>query len=232
MAAAFLERLEREVLPSREKFFATRLFRGMSTGTCPVGAYKGYLQETYHFVRHTPRFLAVAAARFGYGYEAIRRRFLKHTTEEFGHELFALKDLETLGGDPEQAKKAEPLISTTALVAFHYYWADRVNPVGLFGTIYTLEGLGQGVASGVAEALVKGLKIPKTAVTFLSSHGEFDQKHMAEARQMVEKHVKEEQDERDIVYCSRAAFELYTWMFDQIYDRYLAEAKVKETVPV
>jgi pyrroloquinoline quinone (PQQ) biosynthesis protein C len=222
VAHDFFERIDAATAPAREKLRATRLGRAMLTATIPLEAYKGYLRETYHFVRHTPRFLAAAASRFDYHLEGVRKRFLAHATEEFGHERLALKDLETLGVDPAAVRASEPLIATSALVAFHYYMAEHVNPVGLFGTIYTLEGLGQSEGAQVCPAIRRALDLPAGAVTFLSSHAELDVAHLAEARKAIAEHVRAPEDARAIIYASRAAFELYAFMFDQIWERFEA----------
>lgn len=232
MSDSFFDRIDAETAAARAKLLESRFARSVFTATVPLDAYKGYLQETYHFVRHTPRFLAAAASRFDYGLESVRKRFLKHATEEFGHERFALKDLATLGVNPDLVKVSEPLVATTALVAFHYYMAERVNPVALLGTIYTLEGLGQREGSQAYRAIQESLKLPPSAVTFLSSHAEFDVKHLEEARKTIAENVKSEEDERAIVYASRAAFELYAFMFEQIWERYEAEARVAKKAAV
>ena len=221
----FFARLEAEVAPARRLFLARPLTQKLLNGKVPLEAYKGYLRETFHFVRHTPRFLAAAASRFPYHLEGVRRRFLKHATEEFGHERLALKDLETLGVDPEEVKASEPLVGTTALVAFHYYMAERVNPVGLLGTIYTLEGLGQTEGGRACQAIQRGLGLPAAAVTFLSVHAEGDVKHMEEARKTIVENVESEADIRAIIYSSIAAFRLYGVMFDEIWERFEASVE-------
>jgi pyrroloquinoline quinone (PQQ) biosynthesis protein C len=220
----FFQRLDAEIGPSRMKLHTSRLGQSMLDGSIPLEAYKGYLRETYHFVRHTPRFLAAAASRFGYELESVRRRFLKHATEEFGHERFCLKDLQTLGVAAEETQQSQPLVATTALISFHYYMAERVNPVALFGTIYSLEGLGQDEGNVVYKRIQKALGLPNTAVTFLSSHAEFDVKHLEEARKTIVEHVHTEEDEKAIIYASKGAFELYAFMFEQIWERYEAMA--------
>ncbi len=214
----FLARLERAVLPSRERLYRTALGRALLEGHATIPLYRGYLRETFHFVRHTPRFLAAAASRFPVELEPVRRRFLHHASEEFGHELLALHDLEALGTPKAETLASEPLVPTTALVAFHYFQAERVNPMGLLGTIYALEGLGQDAGPRVGASLMK-LGIPRKALTFVATHGELDVEHMVEAKKTIEGYVKAKADEDAVSFCARAAFELYAAMFDAIYER-------------
>jgi pyrroloquinoline quinone (PQQ) biosynthesis protein C len=217
----FLDRIEQTIIPARERFYQTRLGSAMLERRCTLPLYKGYLQETFHFVRHTPRFLAAAASRFTPEFEPVRRRFLEHASEEFGHELLALHDLEALGVPKAETLASEPLVPTCALVAFHYYYAERVNPMGLLGTIYALEGLGQDAGPRVAEGL-KTMGLDRKAVTFIATHGELDVHHMVEAKNTIEKYVKSKADEQAILYCARAAFELYSFMFEAIWDKVMA----------
>lgn len=212
----FLDRLAQEIIPVRLRLYETRLGSAMLHGGITMPLYRGYLRETFHFVRHTPRFLAAAASRFGLDREPLRRRFLQHAQEEFGHEMLALHDLETVGAPRAETLATEPLVPTAALVAFHYFQAERGDPIGLLGTIFALEGLGQDAGPRVVETL-KAFGLPRGAVTFIATHGELDVDHMVEARKMIEKHVSTAAEERAVTYCARAAFELYTLMFDAIF---------------
>jgi pyrroloquinoline quinone (PQQ) biosynthesis protein C len=229
-APEFFDRLDREVAASRKKLLETRLARSMMDGTVPLEAYKGYLRETYHFTKHTPRFLAAAASRFGDELDAVRRRFLKHTLEEFGHDRFALDDLAALGCDPEEVRASEPLVGTTAMVAFHYYMAEHGNPVGMFGMIYVLESLGQGEGGQAAKQIRERLGIPEAATTFLAEHSVLDVAHLREAKRAILEHVSGEANERAMIYAARAAFELYAFMFDQVWERHESQARKQEPV--
>jgi pyrroloquinoline quinone (PQQ) biosynthesis protein C len=109
------------------------------------------------------------------------------------------------------------------MIAWHYYMAERLNPVAMFGLIYVFEGLGQGEGGEAARALARNL--PPKALTFLAKHAHLDVKHLEEARATMRKHVHSEEDERSIIYAARAALELYTFMFEQIWARYEASAR-------
>ncbi len=223
----FFERLEREIAPAKQRFFETRLVREFMAGTVPLEAYKGYLRETYHFTRHTPRFLAAAAVRFGYHLDKARRRFLKHCLEEFGHDQFALDDLAALGENPEEVRASEPLPATRAMVAFHYHMAEHENPLGMFGMIYVLENLGQNEGGVAARRIVEGLGIPESAATFLLRHAELDVAHVREAKRAILETVNTPEDEAAVIYSAKAAFELYAFMFESIWRRYEEETAGK-----
>src|SRR5215813_8139137 len=59
--------------------------------------YGAFLAQTYYYVNHSTRLLALAASRFKSSEEPIHRRFIKHATEEMSHEILALRDLKHLG---------------------------------------------------------------------------------------------------------------------------------------
>src|SRR5690606_14851581 len=100
------------------------------------------------------------------------------------------------------------LVSTSAMVAFHYYLAERLDPVGMFGTIWIMESLGQDEAGKVGEILVAA-GYPREACTFLIAHGELDIAHLRDARDTIVRYVKDEKHVADIIYACRAAFDLY-----------------------
>jgi pyrroloquinoline quinone (PQQ) biosynthesis protein C len=110
--------------------------------------------------------------------------------------------------------------------------AERGNPVGMFGMIYVLEGLGQGEGGVAGRKIQEGLGLPKEACQFLIAHAELDVKHLRDAKRTMIEHVHDAADERAIIYMARAAFELYAFLFDQIWERYEASLPVRETVPV
>jgi hypothetical protein len=110
------------------------------------------------------------------------------------------------------------------MIAFHYYLAERLDPVGMFGTIYAMESLGQGRAGSVAESLVKA-GIPKEATVFLAAHGELDVAHLRDAKATMLRHVRTEAEVAAIIYAARAGFELYELMFAQVWGAYEAQAR-------
>ncbi len=210
-----IERIDRGVAGARARFLAAPLMQSLRAGTVSPDLYKAWLRQQFHFTVHTTRFLSVAATRLPYGREALRVRFLKHALEEFGHEEMCRRDLVALGEAPDEVERAVPLPATTALVAFHYFLAERGNPVSLLGTVYTFEGLAEREGGRVAEALQRS-GIPDGATTFLAAHAEIDVKHMEEARRMLREHVSDARDERDIIYASVGGYDLYRILFDEI----------------
>lgn len=216
-----LDRLKDDISHARGKFLDTRLGKALTEGRVPLAVYKGYLAQTYHFVKHTPCFLAVAASRFPFtpDMNVVRRRFLKHCLEEFGHEQLALRDYEALGGTQAELEQEPILTATTAMIAFHYYLAEHEDPIALFGMIYALEGIAQDEGGGVANAL-RASGIPEKALTFIATHGEVDVAHMKSACATIREFVHGVDAYHKIVTGGKGAFELYAFMFEAIWDQY------------
>jgi hypothetical protein len=138
-------------------------------------AYASFLAQTYYYVSHSTRLLALAAARFGVEDEGLHQRFLKHTTEEKSHHLLAIHDLKALG---KQLTDYPELPMTAALYEPQYYKVEYQDPTALFGYIMPLEMLavrkGRWIFGCVEKAF--GTK----AASFVKVHAEDDEGHVTE----------------------------------------------------
>jgi len=141
-------------------------------------AYGDWLAQTYHYVKHSTRLLAAAAARFptDEAGDALHHRFAKHMAEEKKHELLCLHDLKALdfplGAFPE-------LPATRTFYASQYFEVEHEDPMALFGYILVLEVTsvreGDWVHARVAEAHGE-----KTAA-FVKLHAAEDVEHVEKA---------------------------------------------------
>lgn len=217
-----ISELEQVIQPSKEKVFSTELFRRASTGKANIELYRGYLQETYHYVKHASRFYAAAASRLPEEYESMRGRLLQYAFEENGHEIFLLNDLKALGVDPDSVKRAQPLVETDALIGFHYYTTSFGNPLSIWGNIYAIEGLSL-VGSKIVTILMDSLKLEKSALGFLISHGDPNLAHFEAAREIIETQIHSEIDVKAVTSCARAALDLHSSMYDGVYENYRGE---------
>src|SRR5215470_14775595 len=100
--------------------------------------YGAFLAQTYYYVNHSTRLLALAASRFQASEERIHRRFIRHATEEMSHEILALRDLKNLGLSLESYHEFP---STRAFYQTQYYMIEHVSPWSFWGYILMLEGL-------------------------------------------------------------------------------------------
>jgi thiaminase len=149
--------------------------------------YGAFLAQTYYYVSHSTRLLALAASRFKSSHEQVHRRFIKHATEEMSHEILALHDLKHLGLALEHYSEFP---STRAFYQTQYYMIEHVSPWSFWGYILMLEGL----------ALTKGNWLLREvtqhhgedAGAFIRVHAAEDIGHMAEAEKALKSIPDEE----------------------------------------
>jgi len=135
-----------------------------------------YLAQTYYYVRHSEKFLALAAGLMDDGDRKYQKRFLQHLSEENAHDLMVKKDLENLGyfleDFPERAE-------TRMFWETQYFKIEHEDPMILMGYILLLEDVASEVCSFLAEKICQHHS--KKASTFLRVHGEEDPHHVTEA---------------------------------------------------
>jgi pyrroloquinoline quinone (PQQ) biosynthesis protein C len=183
----------------------------VKSGRMTLAHYKAYLRETYHLVRHTPRMLALGGARLGDDRRELRNWFFEQVTEENGHDLFCIKDLESLGENPRSLLAGMPGKGVWGLVCQNYFMATYGNPVGILGVATATEGLGAEFGTHFADLLTHRYELRSNATTFLRSHGGFDGRHLAEAVTALE-YVRSNEVE-EIIHARRMTLQFYGQMF-------------------
>lgn len=143
-------------------------------------AYGMYLAQTYYYVCHSVRLLAVAAGRMSMQDNAYHKRFLTHIREENGHEVMALKDLERLGYTLEDFPE---LPETRMFWETQYYKIEHVDPLSVMGYILALEAIACEQCPWIVSELKKHL--PDDPHTFMKVHGEEDPDHVTKAVEQV-----------------------------------------------
>lgn len=144
-------------------------------------AYTNWLAQTYYLVRHSTRFISLAA-----GLTPVEDRdghygMIHHLKGETNHDLLVLRDLKELGRSIDEFSESP---ATRLIVHNQYYWITNGHPLSMCGYALMLEGLS--VKSGPG-ALAKIAKSPhKKANSFLKVHVEVDQDHYAEGLGVLE----------------------------------------------
>lgn len=150
--------------------------------------YGAYSAQTFYYVSHSTRLLALAAAHLPLHEEKAHQRFLKHITEENRHEVLASRDVTALGFEMTDFKELDAL---KAFYKIQYYYVQNVSPWSLLGDIVALEGLavkrGQPLFERVSKAF--GAK----AGSFLKVHAAEDVEHVELALNMIDGLPAEEQ---------------------------------------
>ncbi len=143
--------------------------------------YSNYLAQTFYYVRHSTRMLATSAGRLTYeDQQNLHLRFLKHLSEEAGHEKLAINDLKHMGHTPNDYKE---LNSTRYFYETQYYKIEHRDPLAIMGYILYLEVLAQNVCPPLSKKIET--LFGKKASTFLLVHGEEDPHHVEEAQKLL-----------------------------------------------
>jgi pyrroloquinoline quinone (PQQ) biosynthesis protein C len=147
-------------------------------------AYSDWLAQTYFYVRHSTRLLAVAAGRFGHDPrgDALHHRFGHHMGEENRHELLALNDLKHM--KTGTIERFTELPSTRSFYEVQYAKIVMQDPNALFGYILPLEIASAKFGRAACDAAKEAFGA--ACVSFLKVHVEEDPDHVDKALQAVE----------------------------------------------
>lgn len=149
--------------------------------------YPLWLAQTYYYVAHTTRLLALAAAKAPISKEWMYARFVREIHEENGHELLLVKDLKSFSRCPQDY----PELPETA---FFYqtlsYLIQNENPLCILGYSLTLEGLSAIKTDAYYARAVAAHG--KQACHFLYVHSEVDKSHFKAGLEFLEKYGNED----------------------------------------
>lgn len=152
-------------------------------------AYAAWVSQTYCFVRHSTRLLALAGARTPFVSQELHNRFLAHWVEEKGHEKLLLNDLKTLNSRPEEYPE---MPGACALYQTQYFYIEHRSPMAFFGYILGLESLAAYFGEYLNQRIEKAWG-PKAA-HFIRVHAEEDIGHTEEALKHIMSMSPEDQD--------------------------------------
>ncbi|WP_417844039.1 AMP-binding protein [Thalassospira sp.] len=177
--------------------------------------YIAYLTEAYHHVKHTVPFLMAMGSRLPDEKRWLHKAIIEYLDEEEGHEEWILNDIAAAGGDKDAARKAAPNLETQVMVAYNYDYITRKNPVGFLGMVFMLESTSTQIASMGADAVMNGLDLPKSAFTYLFSHGSLDIEHMKFFEKTVNQ-ITDPADQAAIIEVATNTFRLFANLFGAI----------------
>jgi pyrroloquinoline quinone (PQQ) biosynthesis protein C len=123
-----------------------------------------------------------------------------------------LSDIARAGGDRAATTASRPAVATEAMVAYAYDTVMRGNPVGFFGMVHVLEGTSVALALQAADRIQQSLGLPGRAFSYLRSHGELDQEHIADLAGILER-LTDDGDREAVLRCARGIYWLYGHMF-------------------
>ncbi|MDA8484012.1 MULTISPECIES: iron-containing redox enzyme family protein [Pseudomonas] len=209
---SFFDQLQAATAREREALFSVPVIREALAGQVSLEGYRAFLGQAYHHVRHTVPLMMACGARLPSRLEWLRGAVCEYIEEEYGHERWILNDIAACGGDPEAVSSSRPSLPIELMVAFLYDQIARSNPVGLFGMVNVLEGTSIALATHAAGSIRESLGLPADAFSYLSSHGELDQDHMATYRGLMDR-LDDEGDQQAVIHAAKVVYQLYADMF-------------------
>ncbi|WP_031565858.1 TenA family transcriptional regulator [Rheinheimera texasensis] len=174
--------------------------------------YVAFLTQAYHHVKHTVPLLMSVGALLPEAKEWLREAVAEYIEEELGHQEWILNDIKRTGYDKEMARRSTPSFATEMMVAYAYDTVRRVNPVGFFGMVLVLEGTSTALAENAAETIANKLQLPKSAFSYLTSHGALDQDHIKFYENLMDK-IDDPADQAVIIHAAKRFYRLYGDIF-------------------
>jgi pyrroloquinoline quinone (PQQ) biosynthesis protein C len=196
----------------RQSLLTSAVITDCLAGSVSLDTYVAFLAEAYHHVRHTVPLLMACGARLPRRLDWMQSAIVEYIDEEHGHERWILNDIEACGGDPARVAAGRPGLSTELMVSYAYDTVLRGNPVGFFGMVFVLEGTSVAIATQAAGIIEQQLGLPRSAFSYLRSHGSVDQKHIGDYERIVNR-LDEAGDREAVVHAARVFFKLYGDIF-------------------
>jgi len=209
---SFYDRLIVETEAERNAMLAIPFIQQGAAGLLSLQSYQAFLGQAYHHVKHTVPLLMACGGRLPERLEWLRVALGEYIEEEMGHQEWILNDIAETGADKELVRAARPLPETELMVAYAYDTIVRNNPVGFFGMVLVLEGTSVALATHAAESIQKTLGLPKTAFSYLSSHGSLDVGHVDFYEGLMNK-LEDEADKQVVLHAAKMFYKLYGDIF-------------------
>lgn len=148
--------------------------------------YASWLTQTYYLVRHSTRFLTLAAAYAPLEDRDLHYDMIHHLKGELHHDQVAYNDIKALGFKPEDFPE---LLETSMLYQTQYYWLEHYPVSSVIGYALLLEG----IARKYGPLMIDGTKEHgKKTTAFIRLHAEVDIEHYADGLKSLEKIPTEE----------------------------------------
>ena len=206
------ERLISETEVARRQFMTTPILQRALRGNVSRDEYLAFLSQAYHHVKHTVPLLMGCGFRLPDHLDWLRTAMGEYIEEETGHEQWILDDIRAAGGDADGVRNGAPLPATEVMVAYAYDTINRRNPVGFLGMVFVLESTSAQLACRAAQVIRAGLRLPKNAFRYLTSHGTLDQEHVAFYQTLVNR-LENPEDQNTVVHGANMFYRLYGDIF-------------------
>lgn len=211
----FYAELTTATKPHREELMRIPVIEDCLSGKVGLATYVAFLTEAYHHVKHTVPLLMACGARLPDRLGWLQQNIIEYIDEEQGHERWILNDISACGAEAAVAAEMCPSVATEVMVSYAYDTIARRNPIGFFGMVFVLEGTSVAIATRAADVIERELGLPRSAFSYLRSHGSVDQKHIGDYERIVNR-LDDERDRLAVIRSAQIFFKLYGDIFRQL----------------
>ena len=208
----FYDQLVANTEAERNDLLSIPFIQQGAAGQLSLESYIAFLTQAYHHVKHTTPLLMATGGRLPERLEWLREAVGEYIEEEMGHQEWILGDIAACGGDKEAVRRGTPNPATEIMVAYAYDTVYRRNPVGFFGMVLVLEGTSVSLATHAAANIQNALNLPKTAFTYLNSHGSLDISHVDFYEKLMNR-LENDEDKAAVEHCAKMMYRLYGDIF-------------------
>ncbi len=216
---SFYDTLQEATTADRAELLGLPLFADALAGRVTRPLYIAFLAQAYHHVKHTVPLMMACGGRLTDDYEWLRGKIVHYVEEEYGHHEWVLNDIRAAGGDPDRVRYGRPAVATELMVSYAYDTVMRGNPVGFFGMVHVLEGTSTALATQAAQKIAQAVQLPKSAFSYLASHGALDVDHVDFFRELVDR-LTDPRDQDAVIHASRMFYRLYGDIFRHLHQEH------------
>lgn len=161
----------------RSEVFRTDIANSIMQGSITLDDYLAWMECWIPQVREGSLWMRRAVSSMSSRHRKLAALVQTHAGEEQLDWQVLYEDYRNAGGRL-RAEQLERNPGGEALNAFMHSYASRIDPVGLLGGIYIIEGTGQRIVPTLLPKLKDSLGISSSVLKFIEYHGENDQEHM------------------------------------------------------
>lgn len=185
-------------------------------GTITREGYLCLLRNIRQQVVEGGRWIALTASSMSLPLFIVRSALIRHAAEEHRDYQMLEKNYVEAGGDLRDIESATKNVGSEAFSSYMFHQASQPDPLGLFGAMFIIEGLGTARAASWASKLRTTLDLPEGAVSFLAYHGHNDDSHYDKLRAVLSAPFIDEHAARAIVKTARTVARLYCLQLEEL----------------
>ena len=184
----------------------------MNDGNLTKALYISFLTQWYHILKHTFPLILATQSRLTEETEWLTDVIGEFTEQMVSNEELILNDIAVCGGDIEQVRHSRAHMTTELMVSYAYDTVNRINPLGILGMHYVLEGAVLSLAHRSADNIGNTSLVPKDALTYLYTHGSLLQDN-ADVFIGVMNRIDRSEDRNQIIRSAQIFYKLYADIF-------------------